>query len=267
MKYWVLDRLFNKPSKPRQMEYLAVDKCFNIIDLSEGVQRFADFSREVKLGEDVRDRFPELIGLEEKLIALLQGKEEFFELKGVGRFDDASNPLYINMYVVEDEDEISCEKNLIIFLEDVTETIVKQHLWIQQTREDSLLLSSLEALKDYFSKIVEFVPNALLVTNAAGYIKTVNRATQQVFGYSEIELIGQPISMLEVEEKKIFNTLGLQNYCRPITKSQLFTCQHKNGRKVFVEFWCSAIPMEIKDLYYFVFLGREVTNASHHRNN
>ncbi|MDP8965521.1 MAG: PAS domain-containing sensor histidine kinase, partial [Cyanobacteriota bacterium] len=61
-------------------EYLTLDRNFLILDVSPSAQRFAEIPDELQLGNDVRLSFPELIGLEETLLNILEGKQISFEL-------------------------------------------------------------------------------------------------------------------------------------------------------------------------------------------
>lgn len=70
---------------PRHMEYLVLDEDFEIIETSSGVRRFADFPDEVIQGKDIRLGFPEIIGLEDSLIPIMQGRQSCFQLKGICR--------------------------------------------------------------------------------------------------------------------------------------------------------------------------------------
>ncbi|MFN6465911.1 MAG: PAS domain-containing protein [Nostoc sp. DedVER02] len=45
-------------------------------------------------------------------------------------------------------------------------------------------------------KLITSILDILLITNNLGKIKKVNNAAQQLFGFSEEELVNQPISMI-----------------------------------------------------------------------
>jgi PAS domain S-box-containing protein len=47
-----------------------------------------------------------------------------------------------------------------------------------------------------FRSVVEAVPNAILIVNAAGTIELVNTKTEQMFGYPHAELLGGPVDRL-----------------------------------------------------------------------
>ena len=81
-----MNPLLRKLLAPRN-EYLTLDKNLIILEASVGAQRFADCPADLSLGQDVRIPFPELIGVEETLIEILEGRQISFELKGIARSD------------------------------------------------------------------------------------------------------------------------------------------------------------------------------------
>jgi PAS domain S-box-containing protein len=50
--------------------------------------------------------------------------------------------------------------------------------------------------EERFRRVVEYAPNGMLMTNQSGSIEMVNAQTEQIFGYSRAELLGQPIELL-----------------------------------------------------------------------
>lgn len=255
MKYWVLDKIFNHPSKPRQMEYLVVDQSFIIIDTSEKVQRFSEHPDRVKPGKDIRDSFPELIGFEDTLIAILQGQQESLELKGIAILD-SSQPCYVDIYVIGDQNN-NKYTNLLVLFEDVTEKMVLEQDLAQTIRETTLQSIALNADKNYLVEIIASIPDALIVTTYLGKIKIVNRSTLELFGYSEAELIGKPISTLVVDEK-VLDLAGKQTdlYGDKCLKNIKLICQTKTKQNICVTFSRSVIQMKFEDYQDFVYLGK-----------
>lgn len=249
---------------PLRREYLIVDQDLKILEISLEVQRFADSPDEVVVGKDIRLSFPELIGVEEILMDILQERQDSFELNAIGRFSDPNNPLYVdfhiikNNFVISDQEQLS-DNQLIIFFEDVTTRMVLEQSLVQSTNETSLLFSSLSAAKAYIDKIVDSMADALLVTSPSGTIKTVNHSVQNLFGYRESELIGQPISLIIKDD--ILLTANNQQHllCDPSVNHLEVVCLTKTGEKVTIAFSCSVIQTETEGVENFIYIGRDIT--------
>lgn len=50
--------------------------------------------------------------------------------------------------------------------------------------------------EERFRRVVEYAPSGMLMTNQSGLIEMVNAQTEQIFGYTRAELLGQPIELL-----------------------------------------------------------------------
>lgn len=261
MNYYVLDKIFNQPSILRHIEYLVVDQNLHILDISEEVQRFADSPTRVVKANDVREGFPELIGYEDILFAIIQGQQEAFQLKGVARsLGQHSPPLYIDIYVVGDRNEKNYESTLIIIIEDATERMVMEQSLVQRVNEANLLLSALAVSKDYIDKIITSMADALLVTTKTGKIKRVNPAASNLFGYSESELVNNHISTIVTDD----NFRPTANDRNDLSTGELFknvdfVCKSLKGEEIPVAFSCSIINTEIEDFQEFVYVGRDIT--------
>ncbi|HAG81092.1 MAG TPA: adenylate/guanylate cyclase [Cyanobacteria bacterium UBA12227] len=248
----------------RRREYVIVDRDFKIIELSLGIERFADCPDETRQGKDVRLGFPELIGVEDILIDVLEEREASFELKAIGRHSVQGNPLYFDFYITKNkldfyEENPNSIDQLIIFLEDTTQQMVLEQTLVQATNETSLLVSNLEASKTYIDKIITSMADALIVTTSSGIIKTVNRSAQDLFGYSEAELIGKPISLI-LNENYVLPVASQEHSLLDKSLSNLeVVCQTKSGEKVTVAFSCSAIQTETEGLQNFIYIGRDIT--------
>lgn len=265
MKSWLLEHIFNQPISPRRIEYLTLDENLKILETSSAVQQFAEFPQEIIKGKDIRLAFPEFIGVEEILSAILAGQQNRFELKGIKRFSEPNPPLYIDIYVFKDNNENSLENwenNVVILFEEATERMLLEQELQQTIRETSLLSSTLSAYKDFIEQILAAITDALLVTTASGYIKKVNKAAQQLFGYDESELIKQPISLIITDPEflhKFSQELTL-NQSVPF-KDVKVVCQTKTGTKITVFLSCSSIQTDIEELQNFVYIGRTITES------
>ena len=252
--------LLQKLLNPQQTEYFIINENFIIQETSAEVQRFTDIPSDAIPGADARISFPELIGSENILMSIIRGKRSSFELKGIARFTDNNYPLYFNILAIEHEDEQDKSSQLLILVEDVTEKMVMKQSLIQRANEANLLLSALAASKDYIDKVVRSMGDALLVTTTLGTIKTVKQSAQLLFGYSEAELLDQPLSMIVVEEKLLYQARHRYILSQKELLRELETvCNTKTGEEIWVEFSCSAIQTELKGLYDFIYVGRDIT--------
>ena len=58
------------------------------------------------------------------------------------------------------------------------------------------LKRALQKSEERFRKVVESVPNALVMVSPKGLIEMVNAQTERMFGYSRNDLLGKPVEML-----------------------------------------------------------------------
>ncbi|WP_449420426.1 adenylate/guanylate cyclase domain-containing protein [Phormidium nigroviride] len=258
--------ILKKLLAPHHLEYLAVDRELTIVETSSNVQRFAE-SGNITSGNDVRTGFPELIGTEEILADILSGNLPSFELKAITRVLDNNSILYFDLYIVQYQEEKNFDI-LIIFFEDVTDRMTLEQTLVQATNEMNLLLSALAGAKDYIDKIITSMAEALLVTTPSGRIKKVNHAAQNLFGYSETELVGKSIEMV-ITDKELFQKIN--HYSAGFQANAEVVCTTKKGLKLTVAFSCSAIQADIERVYEgnalaqdLVYIGRDITE--HQRN-
>ncbi|BAZ38381.1 adenylate/guanylate cyclase with integral membrane sensor [Calothrix sp. NIES-4101] len=259
MKYQVLDRIFNKHHTSRKFERLEIDVNFQIIDTSEQVERFADNPMEVMLGKDIRLGFPEFIGLEDVLISILEGNQDLFELEGIRRCLDNKDDLYIDVYILRETSHDEKENRLIILLEDVTDIMLIKQKISQKSHETNLLSSVLGSYKNYMDKVITSMADALIVTTKSGEIKKVNRATLELFGYSEEELINQPISIIIDDNQLLQKAIQKYTAFHKYFQNAEVVCRTKTKEKVLVAFSCSVIQKKVEGLEDIVYIGRDVT--------
>jgi PAS domain S-box-containing protein len=255
--------LLRKLLAPRHMEYLILDRNLMIQELSVGVDRFAENIDDVVEGNDVRVGFPELIGLEEVLDNILQGYRNSFELKGLTRATRAHRPklLYFDVNIMSDEDPERNQDRLLILFEDVTERMELEQNLVQRGNEASLLLSALNSTHDYLDKIVTFMADALIVTSADGTIKTVNHATQALFGYSEAELLGQHISSV-IPSQELWERVQhayILGHTDLLLNAEVNCITQTGKAQTTIAFSCSAINSVDLLSHDFIYIGRDIT--------
>jgi PAS domain S-box-containing protein len=261
--------LLSKFLTPRHVECLVIDRDLAIVEASSGAQRFADCPDEVSQGRDVRCGFPELVGLEEVLSAILHKQQSCFELKGILRLtpqtkESTREPAltYLDLHILEHQVDRDFEDKLIILLEDVTERMVLEQALVQSANESNLLLRALTDSKNYIDQVINSMPDALLVTTPSGTIKTINPAARALFDDRNSDCVGQPIST--ILPSKYFTHPGAQISATPLPICDLFTdveaiCQTRAGRKIPIAVSCSITQGEIEDFQGFVYTIRDIT--------
>jgi len=247
---------------PHHLEYLALDRDFLIQEASSNVQRFA-YSDEIVAGNDVRIPFPELVGTEEILIDIFEGRLPNFDLKSMTRVSENNLRLYFDMYIVEFKGDENSQK-LIIFFEDVTDRMGLEQTLVQATNEMNILLSTLASTNKYVEKIITSMAEVLLVTTGTGKIIKVNQAAENLLGYSESQLVGRQINAI-AQVGESLHALSQQSQLSQ-TKGEVI-CTPKTGEKLTVAFSCTAIPSDIQslsdsriDLQDFLYIGRDITD-------
>jgi diguanylate cyclase (GGDEF)-like protein/PAS domain S-box-containing protein len=261
-----MNALFNKLLSLRRIEYLAVDRQLKIQETSLKIKEFADIPEQVETGKDARDSFPELIGIESIINEIFEGKQPNFNLKSITRVLNDGSYLYLDLYIFSDREQLKGER-LIIFCEDVTDSIAVKQSIIQAANESSIKVDYLSTARDYIDKIIHSLGDVLLVTTASGTIKKVNQAAGYLFGYTESELIGKSISAIAI------NSELLRQFSQrpPEVKSESWhqvkvICQTKTGSKLTLAFSCSTIETntdsqhaDSESIQDFVYIGRDIT--------
>ncbi len=247
---------------PPHIEYVVISKELLILARSSGISRFIDFPEELELGRDIRDGFPELIGYEAILSEILAVQRQNFQLTRIYRALSKERHVYINLYINNYQSRTNSENCLLIFVEDVTESTNIEQKLVHKNNENSLLLSALKSSQEYINKIVTSMADALIVTDLKGRIKTINKKTEKLFGYTPEELLNRPISKIIADRNFLLSEI--QQYL--LTQGKVFenmeiACQTKSQEQITVAFSCSMIQpdKETFDNYIYIYIGRDIT--------
>jgi len=255
MKYHVLEKIFNKHNAPRKFESLELDSDFSILRLSKQVQRFGYYPQEVILQKDIRLGFPEFVGLEDVMTFVLKGEQELFELEGIHRFNEEKGDFYIDIYIVGEP----VEDRLIILIEDVTDRMLLEQKLHQRVNETNLLSSTLVAYKNYMDKVITSMADALIVTTKTGKIKRINKATIELLGYAEEELIHKQISLIIDDNKLLQKAIQQRSLYKKYFQNVEVVCRTKSRERKLIAFSCSVISKKINGVEDIVYIGRDIT--------
>ncbi|AFZ16228.1 PAS domain S-box protein [Allocoleopsis franciscana] len=254
-----MDSVLQQLLSLRQIEYLVVDRQLNILETSLGVKKFADFPQEVKPTKPLCLGFPELVGVEDILIAILEGRKDSFELKGIGRLSVQGHPLYVDLYVLKPQNTQDLGNRLVVFVEDVTERMVLEQKLVQRSNEVSLLLEAWDSSNEYLNKIIQSLANALLVTTRSGIIKMVNQSANNLFGYSKEELMGTQISKVIVESNLLLEASQRYFLAQEFSRDIEVVGLTKQGTQVAIAFSCSAIQTNRENIPDYIYVGRAIS--------
>lgn len=91
-----------------------------------------------------------------------------------------------------------------------------------------------------FVRIVEALPDALIVVNDQGDIVLVNAQAELLFGYHRSELIGEKVELLVPEAKRAVHPQHREGFVadprvRPMGADLHLTARHKSGRELAVK--------------------------------
>ena len=267
-------KLLKKLLTASERSFITIDRQFMITDTSYGAERYSEYPYESLLNKDIRNAFPETIGLEDSFNNIWHNQLTSFEIKGVYRSLNPQKPLYFNFYIIgtnELEDE---DKNIIICIEDATDMMIMTQTLMQRANESDLLAQALLKSKEYIDKVISAMADALIVTNYQGKIKTVNPAAINLFGYSQDELVNKSIASLfkNPNQLNLIHQQYLENQSnneQSLDSDRYFSnieilCLSKNNEEILISFSCSTIQnhqieYSTQSSHDFVYVGRNIT--------
>lgn len=236
---------------PPHVDYIAIDDRLQIVEVSARVDRFVEQQENLAIGNDIRDEFPELFGIEETIEAIARGESEPFEFKAISRFFQGSSPLYFDLYVSRHPQP----GRAIVFLEDVSDRMQLEQNLVQASNETNLLVSSLTHSRNYINQILASMAEVLLVTTTSGKIKTANAAAQQLFGYREDELRDRSITLI-IGDEQLLSPLNASGE----TVRADIPCRTKSGDWLSISFSRSEIDTDTEGVTNLVYIGRDITD-------
>ena len=233
-------------------EYVVVDNNFSVIEFSANIQKYAD--KNISTGEDIRNSFPEVVGLESICQEILSKRQQSFVLKSISRSKTKDNAVYFDLYFN------LIEQHLVILLEDVTELMTLRQYSIQKLNEAEIALNKLQRFEYCTNKIITSMKDVLLITTPAGRIERVNKSTTKLLGQKKLVLLDQLVDDLigdpSFNHQQIYNLLLSSPDSVYKIEVNFKTEQNKT---IHIEFDCFIAPTEIKDFYNCVYIGRDVT--------
>lgn len=235
-------------------EYVIIDQNFQIVDSSAAVSKYAEITDKIKLGQDIRLSFPEIIGLENTLEQILNQQQQNFTLKAIARNRADNQVIYFDIYI---EKIINC---LVLLFKDVTELMILKQSLMQKVNETELALSKLKRFENCTNRIIGTMGEILIITKSSGIIEQVNKAAKTILGYSKSDFVGNHISSVINDPKFDFDQIyrSLLRVNNTLVKYE-FTCENTQGELIEIEFNCFLVPTDVKDVLNCIYIGRDIT--------
>jgi PAS domain S-box-containing protein len=259
-----MNSTINQWGSPRKIEYLTLDQELHIIEYSSQINLFSDLTEEVKAGEDCRQYFPELVGLEDVMRDILQEKVSHFTLKNVCIESQVPSILYRDIHAFKNiYQETDLAGDILIIFEESTQQTLREHQLSQIIKIHDFTISyfnqGLNA--EYLEPIVNSLVDFFIITDEKGNIEFINLATKNGLEYSELELLHQPIYKIfkDSETTTTLNLLNLDNTSQ-LLKNIAVNCQTKSGTEIPISFSCSSLYDSSQPQQKFIWIGRDITD-------
>jgi len=184
----ILNAILNK----HIFEYILIDRDFKIEDFSSEADIL--LSHSIHKSDDIFEYLPELIGYEDTIDDIFEGKIESDSLMTISKGDR-----YLNLYLDYYDD-----KRLLILLQDITELTKEKHKTLQYSNQTTLLNNTLE-------KIIHGQNSIILLTDSKDKIIFANdKFSKQCKLNSDIplyKLIDNSISSFRELHERVNNGL------------------------------------------------------------
>lgn len=176
-----------------RLEYVVLDAELRILRMSNDAAQFAGDPSAAVAGADIREAFPEIVGVEHALSVISSTKLGEWKVRNLSRTQSERN-FTLDLTIVPTVS--SSNEKLVLIIEDVTERAALEQKLLQQSNETKLLLNTVAKTKNYYERIIEGMSEALLVCSPAGIVQTTNAAAGRLFGLQKGELVGAALSNL-----------------------------------------------------------------------
>lgn len=214
-------------------EYLVINRRFSLIDVSPGAARFGAAGLPAGRGNDVRDAFPELAGIEEVIHGIISGENNEWSIRNVSRtYGDSGLTFDITLRACPPP----WEENVVLLLTDVTERSRYEQALLQQSNDSALLLQTVTATRNFLDRVFNALADGLCVVNPDGFIRTANDAASALFGFHPGELLGMKIT-------EILPSIPAETYNANIRRMET-TARNKEGTLLPVGLAATFVPRD-----------------------
>lgn len=149
------------------------------------------------------------------------------------------------------------------YLEELNETLKQKNKELQKAQNEILLgRKQMENTLEQLTSVLNTVNEGIISANADSKIIMVNRTVEKIFGYTEKELIGQPLSILMPNKYQEAHRRGMSRYMETRTPRVLNTTvkiegQRKDGSIFPLEL--NIAETKLDDQIFFTAAVRDIT--------
>jgi PAS domain S-box-containing protein len=183
--------------------YLSVDQTIHLSEINNTLLSWLGYTREEVIG---KLKYEDLLS-DESREAFIKGFEADFErYKKLGRVDDlefyfkrkdgSTFPVIVSSNAMFNEKDEFIKSNTTVF----DNTMRKQ--------AEELLRAS----EGRFRSIVTSIHDALIIMDASGRVLNWNNGAERIFGWSETEMLDQPLTCIIPEKYRKQHTEGIKRY-------------------------------------------------------
>lgn len=251
------------------MEYLAIDQNFLIVAQSIAVADFAQLPQACQVGADIRQAFPELIGLESIIQEIIAQQQTYFTLTDINRTESEksvyfdlsilSMPIGCGRSAAENPDPSPGQtqsESCLILIQEKTERNSLVQQYTQIINRLSLEIEQVNLQKNYYKFLFNQIDSVNLIkTNKAGKIIQANRVAIKTFGFTATELNNKYISELWLYSP--FKNYKIEQLCD--RNNVEIICQTKTKKIRYINFSCLTInshkPLEL------IWIGKDITRS------
>jgi PAS domain S-box-containing protein len=119
------------------------------------------------------------------------------------------------------------------------------------------MADNLSVAKDYVDGIIKSMGDSLVVVSAEGRMVIVNAATCRMLGYTEAELVGQPLAMLLTTEDREILSSDLDQPGAVTDVETVYVA--KDSRKIPIAFSRAAMQLDSKQSQGFVCVAKDIS--------
>jgi len=239
-------------------EYILIDKSLDILNISSGIDLY--LNKVPKIGEDVLDYFPELIGSENDIKEIFSNSTLNYHLE----------PIFKNEYYITISIEYYDQNTALILIHNITDITLSKQKILQYSNESILLSNTLQKILDSQTALLFVTSNNEITYTNQQFMEYFNlknitdskRKNLQIFKYLDSELTNYDALFEYINSKEEYVVINSDTF---IFQASLIESTHKlftltKVTKLSNEIQIDNLTGAYKKNYFDIFLEK-IINA------